>query len=276
LEYDLRQAQSPIIQQPTRDLTEALQSTEEINQLSVSGKRNLLAAADDAGSVRIWDGSRLRTLQPEDTATPFLMTCCDFRSGDQLASGGTNCTVYLWDIGRPRKPLDSFAVPRDDSGANQVCNPPMVHSLSWSSSGRLLAAGLGDGSVLVLGVQKKRLVELARLREGHDDSVATLCFPDLGTNSKSNTDRLLATAGTDGAIMIWDLKRSIGGDASIDPRQVLANDLLKEDLGGENDPTILFGIPHKHKANWMVSSGSNTMFVADTTNLITGYTIPLR
>lgn len=275
LEYDLRQAKMPILQQPTRDLTEAMQSNEEINQLSVSAKRKLLAAADDGGSVRVWDGSRLRTLQP-DSAAPFLMTCCDFRSGDQLASGGTNCTVYLWDIGRPRKPLDAFAIQRDDAGANQVCNPPMVHSLSWSSSGRLLAVGLGDGSVVVLGVQKKKLVELTRLREGHDDSVATLCFPNLGADTNSNKDRLLSSAGTDGAILLWDLKRSIGGDASADPRQILSNDLLTEELVGDKDPALLFGIPHQHKANWMVSSGTNTLFVADTTNLITGYTIPLQ
>lgn len=275
LEYDLRQATTPILQQATRDLTENLQTTDEVNQLSVSSKKMLLAAADDCGSVKIWDGTRLRDLQPEST-DPFLMTCCGFRSGDQLASGGTNCCVYLWDIGRPRKPLDSFLVTRDDAGANQVCNPPMVHSLSWSPSGRLLVAGLGDGSIQVLGVQKKKLVDLARLREGHDDSVASLCFPEFTGSNNNKADRLLASAGTDGAILLWDLKRSVGGDAAVDPRQLLSNDLLNEELEPNKDPALLFGIPHQHKVNWMVSSRTNALFVADTSNDITGYNVALQ
>lgn len=274
-EYDLRQAEAPIVHQVTRDLTEELQTTDEVNQMSVS-KHSLLAAADDCGTVRIWDGKRLRTLQPE-SADDFLMTSCCFRSGDQLASGGTNCAVYLWDIGRPRKPLHSLVIARDDVGVNQMCNPPMVHSLSWSHSGRLLAAGLGDGSIQVMGVVKKKLVQLARLREGHGDSVASLCFPDFGLSSSSmaNTDRLLASAGTDGAIIVWDLTKSVGGDAAVDPRQIVSNDILQED-DPTKDPTILFGIPHAHKANCIVSSRTNTLYVADTSNEITGYTIPLQ
>lgn len=271
-EYDLRQAEAPIIRHVSRDLTAELQSDDEINQLCVSKQRQL-AAADDSGTVRIWDGQRTRILKPE-TDGPSLMTSCCFRSGDQLASGGTNCAVYLWDIGRPRKPLDTMIIARDDVGANQMCNPPMVHSLSWSPSGRLLAAGLGDGSIQVMGVVKKKFMARTRLRDGHSSSVATLCFPDFGMNVAANTDRLLASAGTDGAILLWDLKRSIGGDASVDPRQILSHDLVLEDFAEE--PTILFGIPHPHKANCMVSSGTNTLYVADTSNEITGYTIPLQ
>jgi WD repeat-containing protein 53 len=271
-EYDLRQAEAPIIRHVSRDLTEELQCDDEVNQLCVS-KHRLVAAADDSGTVRIWDGQRTRILKPE-TDGPFLMTSCCFRSGDQLASGGTNCAVYLWDIGRPRRPLDTLIIARDDVGANQMCNPPMVHSLSWSPSGRLLTAGLGDGSIQVMGVVKKKLMARTRLRDGHGSSVATLCFPDFGANTGANTDRILASAGTDGAILVWDLKRSIGGDASVDPRQILSHDLVMEDLSEE--PIILFGIPHPHKANCMVSSRTNTLYVADTSNEITGYTIPLH
>ena len=271
LEYDLRQAEVPVIHQATRDLTEEIKTDDEVNQLSVS-KHCLLAAADDTGAVRIWDGKHTRILQPE-TDSPFLMTSCCFRSGDQLASGGTNCAVYLWDIGRPRKPLDTLLIARDDVGANQMCNPPMVHSLSWSSSGRLLAAGLGDGSIQIMGVVKRKLAALTRLREGHGASVASLCFPDFGL-SNANTDRILASAGTDGAIIVWDLKQSVGGDASADPQQVLSRELLKEDLS--NEPSIVFGIPHAHKANCVMSSRTNTLYVADTSNDITGYAIPLQ
>jgi WD repeat-containing protein 53 len=267
----LRQAEVPVIHQASRDLTEELKTDDEVNQLCVS-KHRLLAAADDTGTVRIWDGKHTRILQPE-TDYPFLMTSCCFRSGDQLASGGTNCAVYLWDIGRPRKPLDTLLIARDDVGANQMCNPPMVHSLSWSPSRRLLAAGLGDGSIQIMGVVKRKLASLTRLREGHGSSVASLCFPDFGL-SNANTDRIVASAGTDGAIIVWDLKQSVGGDVSADPRQILSHELLKEDLS--NEPSIVFGIPHAHKANCIVSSRTNTLYVADISNEISGYAIPLQ
>lgn len=68
---------------------------------------------------------------------------------------------------------------RDDAGDNQVCNPPMIHSLAWSPSGRLLAAGLGDATVGILQVESgRKLTQVARLREGHESPVATVLFPN--------------------------------------------------------------------------------------------------
>lgn len=274
-EYDLRQAGTPILTQPTHDLTELFELTEEVNQISCSKDR--ISVADDGGTVRIWDDTKLRVLHG-DRSAPFLMTSCSFRSGDQLASGGTDCSVYLWDIGKPHKPLDTLNITRDDTGANQICNPPMVHSLSWSPSGRILASGLGDGTIGIMTVVKKKLLQLSRLRNGHSDSVASLCFPNFGS-SKLN-DRLLASAGTDGLIFFWDLNATIGGKTSMKPSEVLSPELLKknqEDLDLRTEPyAILFGIPHHAKPNWMVSCHSDTIFVADTTSEITGYRIPLQ
>jgi WD40 repeat protein len=150
----------------------------------------------------------------------------------------------------------------------------MVHSLSLESEWTIARCWFGRWINPSHGGSEEKLMARTRLRDGHGSSVATLCFPDFGVNTGANTDRLLASAGTDGAILVWDLKRSIGGDASVDPRQILSHDLVMEDLSEE--PIILFGIPHPHKANCMVSSRTNTLYVADTSNEITGYTIPLQ
>jgi hypothetical protein len=42
-----------------------------------------------------------------------------------------------------------------------------------------------------------------------------------------------------------------------------------------DQPKILFGIPHGRKVNWMTTS-KQSVFVADTSNDITAYTIPLQ
>jgi hypothetical protein len=51
----------------------------------------------------------------------------------------------------------------------QLLNPPFVHSVHYSPDGRLLAAGLGDGTVSVQGVPSGCL--RARLC-GHSAAVA--------------------------------------------------------------------------------------------------------
>jgi len=196
---------------------------------------------------------------------------------------------------KKRRPLSTCIMERDDTGANQVCNPPMVHSLSWSPSGRLLAAGLGDGTCGIMQVDNRKLTQVARLREGHESSLVSVLFPNWRSTGEASNhvlaqDRLLATAGTDGSILCWDLGRTVAGDGAICPEGLfgesvvpLESSMQEVTLDGDSAaPRILFGIPHEQKPNWMVTSGSSdpvlpaTFFVADTTNEITAYAIPMR
>ena len=163
----------------------------------------------------------------------------------------------------------------------------MVHSLSWSLSGRLLAAGLGDGTCMILRLDGKRVIENFRLKH-HDACVACVHFPKFGCKTskhKAAADRLLISAGNDGALFVWDLGTRAGGEGVMDPTTMLHDGLLcnlppqRDDLKTEK---VLFGIPHGEKPNWLVSSSSycptlpNSLFVADTTPDITAYILPQR
>lgn len=127
LEYDLRKATSPILNQPTRNLTPILQNQDEVNQVTLvyhtskapKGKKKgnkkqtknvgdtklYLAASDDAGTIRFMDSASTssQVLHHDENAVVPAVT---FRPGTkgnlELASGGTDCQVMLWDAFKPK------------------------------------------------------------------------------------------------------------------------------------------------------------------------------
>lgn len=172
-----------------------------------------------------------------------------------------------------------------------MCNPPMVYSLNWSPSGNLLAAGLGDGNVNIFAIENRNLVQTGLLPDGHDSSVASVLFPSFCNNK---TERVLFSGGSDGTVLCWDLGANVchNSTPSKHPQDLFAPSLLQqqansksvdgglikqtEELTLVDKPQILFGIGNGGKINWMETSQSpSTLFVADTTNDITAYTIPL-
>ena len=185
----------------------------------------------------------------------------------------------------------------DGSGSNskpQVCNPPMVHCISWSPNGESFAAGLGDGSIGVFMIENRRLVQTGLLGVsddggGHDSSVVSVSYPSF---SNATADRILCSAGTDGSLLFWDLGSLLytGWDDDDDDNirgiddvtELFGRTLLIGEDGGKQksnnrvqQPKILFGLDHSRKMNW-IANDNNNIFVADTSSDITMYTIPLQ
>ena len=198
----------------------------------------------------------------------------------------------------PRRPLSETKISINQTGA-QLCNPPMVHSLAWSPSGRLLASGLGDGTSSVFSIENRSLVEVARLQDVNDSDspVASVLFPSFvpaGTNAHATAqDRLLAVIRNDAVINMWDLGCSIAGQQAANPSVSFsgfadksmsnvspATESLDEFDLVADQPRLLFKIAHHEKPNWVASSCRNerhfcsTLFVSDTSNDITTYTLP--
>ncbi len=161
-----------------------------------------------------------------------------------------------------------------------------------------------DGSCLIANIDGRKLIECCRLRDGHDAAVASVIFPQFGPSSSlcqsfshvTADDRLMVSAGNDGSILLWDLGSNVAGDDAVDPTSMFL-DRGKTDnssdggdissavkglsVSKDNDqPKVIFGIPHGRKINWMVSSSghdlalSNSLFVADVGNNISVYTLP--
>lgn len=190
-----------------------------------------------------------------------------------------------------RRPISTFSIstPETEAGKPQVCNPPMVHSLGWSHSGELLAAGLGDGNVNIFSIENRNLVQTGLLPDGHDSSVASVLFPSF---CKDN-ERVLFSGGSDGTILCWDIGGNVLGESGFtpSPTNVFSSSLLQSSGTMDEDDAlvqqtsalsldksrILFGMGNLAKINWMETSTQQaSLYVADTTNDITAYTIPLR
>ena len=119
-------------------------------------------------------------------------------------------------------------------------------------------------------------------------------FPQL-TSSDTNMavaaqDRLLCSAGNDGAVVLWDLGASLCGDKAQDPSELFfpsessfTTKSLESAMDGlelmTDQPKALFAWDHAAKPNWMGSSQRqdpvfpSSLFLADTTPDITVYTI---
>lgn len=214
-----------------------------------------------------------------------------------------------------QSPFSLISIPQiSSSDTNQVCNPPMVHCLQWSPSGQLLVAGLGDGSVAMMHhpTSNASLILSHRIDDAHSGTVASCLFPAWTnklccSSAITANDRLLCTTGNDGQVAFWDIGESIcGGRANIPtnlfPVQLDMDDCpqdvgntkasavhtskrnkhIENSTGSIDLPQTLFAFQHHVKPNWMIHSGSNdtsfpySLFVADVSNTITAYTIPIR
>jgi len=271
--YDLRNHTSgPIIKTPHLDLSSSFQCLDEINQLSFSfPKRNKdgsrkyhMAAVDDCGEVHIPSecipqhsisqqqspiSTKHTVLHHAEPASQAISSSAVFRprvNATYLASGGTDCVVKLFDVSKPKRATSAIHIkPTESENTTQICNPPFIHSLQWSPSGRLLAAGVGDGSCVILRGEGNQLVEIGRLgyeEGGHAAAVASVCFPGFGSSSTRSAsveaeDRLLISAGNDGKILFWDLGGNMVDGDALDPLLYLSgcDDATKKETSNEDN-----------------------------------------
>ena len=147
--YDLR-APGMLLREPTRRFTP---SRDEIGQLALH-ESGALAAADDAGEVRVYDvaggaGDLLATLAGGHSS---LCGCAAFRPGRpwELYSAGLDAVCVRWDW-KAAASMASWPLARlfaiDEKA--QLLNPRHAHCLSFAPDGGTFALALGDGSVEV-------------------------------------------------------------------------------------------------------------------------------
>ena len=128
-----------------------------------TGESSILALSDDSGQLTMVNGS-LAEIAPTyiPNAHTSIMSAVAFRypqSGSsiprEIATGGFDCRVCLWDIlSNTQRSAINFSDPKTsllgragDTQAQQFLNPPFVHCLEFVCNGEIIVCGLGDGSV---------------------------------------------------------------------------------------------------------------------------------
>ena len=101
-----------------------------------------------------------------------------------------------WDFSKGRVLQEFSASSLEDSNASQLFNPPLVHALSISPAGDRCAAGLGDGSVMVVnfGGRHGTATLSARIHGSHRTAVGSVHWTD---------DDVLISGGNDARISVW-------------------------------------------------------------------------
>ncbi|KAL0363487.1 UNVERIFIED_CONTAM: WD repeat-containing protein 53 [Sesamum calycinum] len=139
---------------------------DEINQIACHPKSSFLAAADDAGDVKIIDVHQrclYKTLRAGHKSICSSVQFLPWRSWEVI-TGGLDSKLVMWDFskGRPNKIMDFGS--GGDSG--QCCNPAFVHALVVpdldivDKVGKVCVVARGDGVVNIINIES----ELAALK----------------------------------------------------------------------------------------------------------------
>ena len=154
--------------------------------VAFAGSQDRIAAAGQDWAVALWqtssDAAPETLLQGHENA---VQTLAVDPSGRQLASGGADRSVKLWNLetGNVRRTLRN--------------NSDFISTLSYSPDGRLLAAGLMDGKIRITSAGSGRL---QRIISAHASRITAIAF--------SAENDLIATAAEDGSVRLRALKRS--------------------------------------------------------------------
>jgi WD40 repeat protein len=271
----------------------------ELNSIDLFGSSKLLVACDEGVvELHISDvaASKEGPFSTYKKHTAYT-TCAKYRQAPQsedlmIVSGGFDSKVLVYDQKKQIPTSFDFndtSVLVESGNVKQMFNPPYVHSLVLLKDGSWAAAAAGNGSIELLQLDSQfRMQPL----EAHGSAVV---FVDIVASSPSS----LVTAGNDGAIAFWDLnlpdestatkfielttrRRGVAAKmkiakAALAPQKKLLASLDSQIAALKDAPraTLLLKIDHSHKVNWIKSLRNGTMFVADTQDSITCYTVVL-
>jgi WD40 repeat protein len=125
--------------------------------------------------------------------TDWVLTLAFNSDGKQLASGGYDGVVRLWDVSAGKKVLDIQGRPPLPPNTPPGL-PNVVWALAFSPDNKLLAVGGSDGPIHLINPADGKIV---RSLPGHTSTLTGLAFHPSGT--------VLASSSKDRSIRLWNV-----------------------------------------------------------------------
>ena len=210
--FDLRTGSVVTVLSETTRLWSTRVSGEVVNKV-VMGPSSSVYACDDDGSVfrlNVNNGKMVMSKRLHAS----LCTGISLRGGEvgkEVVSVGTDCCLKQW-MGSDARILKSVTARVDEESQNdgvKMCNPPHLLSVDCDPKGRVAAAAMGDGRVLLWDLEKKKMAGFLR---GHNYSVSCVAW------AQSN---VLASVGNDKQALIWRVDPRKPKEATGQPPQAV-------------------------------------------------------
>jgi eukaryotic-like serine/threonine-protein kinase len=159
-----------------------------VNGVTFSPRGDLIASAGGDGTVTIWNSKTGKLVQSFPTGADSVYCVAFHPDGKHLASAGADQKVKVWNLMATDRPAFTGPCDADLDRGTAYC-------VAFSLSGRYLAAGSG-GAVKLWDWEREHgqlhyATPIRHARKG----ISVAFSPD---------GRWLASAGWDGAIIVWD------------------------------------------------------------------------
>lgn len=206
--FDLR-SPSVLLRQAAFSLSA---NRDEVCQLALNQNGKILAIADDAGDVQLFDLAEARQLRPLQSAHESICNCVAFNPVRdwELCTGGMDAVCATWDFRSALCSSKWLLAPPPELICSQILNPRHVHCLNYSPDGNLLALALGDGTVELRDTQSGQVVVA---EQAHRAAASQAIFmPTLGERDALRsqcgvqTIPTLITAGDDAQLRLWSVE----------------------------------------------------------------------